>query len=66
MGVRNMYCSTCEYSERKHTPKTDHKCSKNWQGSSTAMEADIIVDGFVQSVPLHDWRWGQQCVQKNT
>ncbi|CAN7978517.1 unnamed protein product [Ixodes persulcatus] len=31
----------------------DHRCFKNWQGSSTSMEKDIIVEGFCQSVVTH-------------
>ena len=29
-------------------------CFKNWDGTSTAMEADIIVEGFRQSIPMHN------------
>lgn len=32
----------------------NHVCYKNWDSTSTAMEADIIVDGFRQSIPMHN------------
>jgi len=31
-----------------------HVCYKNWSGTSTAMEADIIVQGFVQSLKTNN------------
>jgi len=29
-------------------------CFKNWNFPSTAMEADIIVDGFKRSLDMHN------------
>lgn len=52
MGVRNKHCSVCQKSENtKESPP--HQCFKNWNGTSTAMESDIIVEGFRQSVTMH-------------
>lgn len=31
-----------------------HTCYKNWEGTSTAMESDIILEGFKQSVDMHN------------
>jgi len=31
-----------------------HKCYKNWEGKSTAMESDIILEGFKQSINMHN------------
>lgn len=31
----------------------EHTCFKNWSGSANAMEADIIVDGFRQSMSMY-------------
>ncbi|KAG8171611.1 hypothetical protein JTE90_022564, partial [Oedothorax gibbosus] len=53
LGVRNKYCSTCQMSQRKGIEVKRHECFKNWSGSSSSMEADIIVDGFLQSSSLH-------------
>lgn len=54
-GVRNKYCCICQMAENKELLQiTDHLCFKNWNGPSTAMEADIIVEGFKQSVEMHN------------
>jgi hypothetical protein len=54
MGVRNKYCSVCQKSEINKTDTPVHKCFKNWSGTSTSMEADIIVEGFTQSISMHN------------
>ncbi|XP_063217698.1 uncharacterized protein LOC134540509 [Bacillus rossius redtenbacheri] len=46
LGVRNKYCTACIRSERMEKEPTPHLCFRNWTDSSTAMEADIIVEGF--------------------
>ncbi|XP_063232486.1 uncharacterized protein LOC134536623 [Bacillus rossius redtenbacheri] len=46
LGVRNKYCTACIRSERMEMEHTPHLCFRNWSDSSTAMEADIIVEGF--------------------
>lgn len=53
LGVRNKYCSTCTAFKKKKISAPEHKCYKNWSGTSSAMESDIIVEGFQQSMPLH-------------
>ena len=57
IGVRNKYCSTCSIAEHKGVSIPPHTCYKNWCGSSCAMEADIIVEGFKQSETLHGLRY---------
>lgn len=52
MGVRNKYCSSCS-SEVKNNKKIKHLCFRNYKGSSTGMEQDIIVEGFRQSLEQH-------------
>lgn len=32
----------------------NHVCYKNWNNTSTSMESDIIVEGFRQSIPMHN------------
>lgn len=49
LGVRNKYCSTCNTTTRNNRIAKKHDCSKNWDGASTAMEADIIAEGFASS-----------------
>jgi len=34
-------------------------CFLNWDGPSTAMEADIIVDGFKHSLEMHNLIYSQ-------
>lgn len=54
MGIRNKYCSYCTYAEAKNkTPVPDHDCYKNWKGTSTGMETDIICDGFKHSIEMY-------------
>lgn len=36
-----------------------HSCFLNWDGPSTAMEADIIVDGFKHSLEMHNVIYSQ-------
>jgi len=53
LGVRNKICSVCNKAEFLSKEPNPHKCYKNWSGTSTSMEADIIVDGFSQSIYMH-------------
>ena len=57
IGVRNKYCSTCAHAvnEGKEAPK--HTCYKNWSGSSSSMDTDIIVDGFQKAESQHGMRY---------
>ena len=43
-------CNKAEFLSKEPNP---HKCFKNWSGTSTSMEADIIVEGFSQSLNMH-------------
>lgn len=54
IGVRNKYCSVCQKSCANNKDAPVHLCYKNWNGTSTAMEADIMVQGFRQSIPMHN------------
>ena len=51
LAVRNKYCSICAVAENKGVPPKQHKCFKNWEGSSCGMESDMIVKGFDQLKP---------------
>ena len=50
MGVRNKFCSICNQHPEKPPP---HTCYRNWNGSSAAMETDIIVEGFKKFEQQH-------------
>ena len=53
IGVKDKYCAVCSIAHKKHTKPPDHKCFKNWSGSSRSMESDIIAAGFRQSKSMH-------------
>ncbi|GBN98514.1 hypothetical protein AVEN_192512-1, partial [Araneus ventricosus] len=53
LGMRNKYCATCVWAVRLNIPPEQHKCFKNWSGNSTAMESDIIVEGFCQGLKMY-------------
>ena len=57
IGVRNKYCSICAISQRKNSPPPPHQCYRNWSGTSCAMEANIIVEGFQLSEQMHGVRY---------
>jgi len=54
MGVRNKYCYICSRHPEQPPP---HKCFHNWEESSSAMESDIIVEGFKISEEKHGIRY---------
>lgn len=52
-AVKNKYCSVCARAEKRGENAKDHACYKNFNGPSTAMESDILVEGFKQSMEMH-------------
>lgn len=52
LGVRNKYCSVC-----KKDPTKEHTCFKNWTGTSSSMESDIILEGFLAAEKQHGVRY---------
>jgi hypothetical protein len=50
VGVRNKFCLVCR-TNKVNIPA--HRCFKNWSGPSSAMEADIVAEGFLESVERH-------------
>jgi hypothetical protein len=53
IGVRNIFCLLCTLAKKRQIDTPTHTCFKNWSGSPNAMEPDIIVEGFQQSLPVH-------------
>lgn len=53
IGVRNKYCHACATG----VPQKNHVCYKNWSSSSSEMETDIIVEGFLQAEKVHGVRY---------
>lgn len=56
--MKNKYCCICTRAQSKNIPAKDHICYKNWDKASTAMESEIIVEGFLQSKELHGIKYG--------
>ena len=56
MGVRNKYCAFCTHHKNK-SPMPIHKYSKNWEGSSSSMEDDIILQGFNMSLETYGLKY---------
>ena len=50
MGVNNKFCSISY--QQPETPPSQI-CFRNWNGSSAAMETDIIVEGFKNCEQQH-------------
>ncbi|XP_063215915.1 uncharacterized protein LOC134527292 [Bacillus rossius redtenbacheri] len=58
MSVRNKFCYVCARSTSgEDIPK--HACYKIWSGSSTSMEANIILEGFQQSEALYNVKYSK-------
>lgn len=52
LGVRNKNCVVCTRASNKGKEALEHTCYKNYEGSSTGMEAAIIVEGFQKNAQL--------------
>ncbi|KAL4141997.1 hypothetical protein QTP88_004529 [Uroleucon formosanum] len=59
IGVRNKYCCICQRASKNNIDPKEHLCFKNWNLPSTAMEADIIVEGFKRSIDMHNLIYSQ-------
>ncbi len=55
IGVRNKLCTACS----RNILQDKHECFKNWNASSSEMETDIIVDGFIKAEMVHGVRYTQ-------
>jgi hypothetical protein len=59
IGVRNKYCCICARAKNSGVDPSEHLCYLNWNSTSTAMEADILVEGFLKSEEMHQVRYGR-------
>ena len=50
IGVRNKYCTACS----QGIPEDKHTCYCNWDESSSQMEVDIILEGFLKAEQTHE------------
>ena len=53
LGVRNKTCHACS----RGIPRDKHSCYKNWSKSSSEMETDIILEGFLEAERVHGVRY---------
>ena len=51
--VRNKYCTSCAQGRAKETIRY----FKNWDGSSSEIETDIILEGFLEVEKTHGVRY---------
>lgn len=56
LGVRNKYCSVCAVAANRGNPPKKDECYSNWDGSSGAMETDMLVEGFKAAESMHGLR----------
>ena len=61
LGVRNKFCSICAVAANKKILPQSHKCYKNWDESSSAMEKDIITEGFSERKTCKENRVRKSC-----
>lgn len=59
IGIKNKYCTVCARAEKKQISKPEHVCFKNYTGSSSGMEAEIICQGFEKSIETHNIMYGR-------
>ena len=43
------YCAACP----RNIPPDKYKCCRNWNESSSRMETDIILEGFLEAEKVH-------------
>ena len=46
--MHDKYCTTCTQYERSGKEPPDNDCQKDWDGLSSSMETDLILQGFKQ------------------
>lgn len=54
--VANKYCVICARIRAQNLDPYEHKCNTNYQGSSTGMEAKLIVKGFKECEERYNLR----------
>ncbi|KAG4072233.1 hypothetical protein HA402_005955 [Bradysia odoriphaga] len=45
--VKSKYCHVCKMAQSRNAPPNQHDCNKNYDGPSSGMETQIIVEGFI-------------------
>ncbi|KAJ8876906.1 hypothetical protein PR048_021355, partial [Dryococelus australis] len=58
-STRNSYCYICDRASSIKANQQIPMCYKNWNKSSTTMAADIIVEGFRNSIAIHNLKYNK-------
>ncbi|KAJ8874746.1 hypothetical protein PR048_025612 [Dryococelus australis] len=58
-STRNSYCCICDRASSKGESTNSHVCCKKRNKLSTAMKADIIVEGFRNSIVMHHFKYNK-------
>lgn len=59
VGIKNKYCLICARAEKKQIATPEHICYKNYTGSSSGMESEIVCQGFESSVAMYNVIYGR-------
>ena len=57
LGVWNKFCSICSRANNLNQHPAKYTCFNNWNSSSSAIETDIILEGFLQCETQHGLRY---------
>ena len=55
IGIRNKYCHACALGGKEK----NHACFRNWDASSSEMETDIVLEGFMEAERVHGVHYTQ-------
>ena len=55
--TRSKFCAVCAVATNKGIEVPQHRCYRNWTGSSSSMESDIIAEGFSLSEQMYGLRY---------
>ncbi|CAH1106076.1 unnamed protein product [Psylliodes chrysocephalus] len=57
VSFKSKYCPICARALTKNIKAATHKCSKNWDGSSTFMESELILEGFRNTIKMQKLKY---------
>lgn len=59
LGIKNKYCCICAKAAKEKMDPKEHRCFKNYDGPSTNMESEILVEGFKKSISMYNLIYGR-------
>jgi len=57
--IKNKYCVICQKSATKNEITPKRECFMNWTKSSTSIEPDGVVEGFMNSITMHGLKYNR-------